>query len=60
MALINDWIVTKDAFTLSQKRSASPSPAKRQKPGYYPTRYSVTYDPDSREYTASIGGMTLR
>src|SRR5215813_8178870 len=60
MALINDWIVTKDAFTLSQKRSASPSPAKRQKPGYYPTRYGATYDPDAREYTVSIDGMTLR
>lgn len=35
-------------------------PAKYQKPGYYPTRYSVKYDPESREYTVSIDGLTLR
>ncbi|MGH9832704.1 MAG: DUF5602 domain-containing protein [Blastocatellia bacterium] len=35
-------------------------PAKYQKPGYYPTRYSVRYDPESREYTVAIEGLTLR
>jgi len=35
-------------------------PAKYQKPGYYPTQYSVKYDPESREYTVSIEGLALR
>ena len=35
-------------------------PAKYSKPGYYPTRYSVRYDPQSKEYTVSLEGMMLR
>jgi hypothetical protein len=35
-------------------------PAKYQKPGYYPTQYSVKYDPETREYSVSIEGLTLR
>jgi hypothetical protein len=35
-------------------------PAKYQKPGYYPTRYSVKYDSESGEYTVAIEGLTLR
>jgi hypothetical protein len=35
-------------------------PAKYQKPGYYPTRYSVRYDPESGEFTVAIEGLTLR
>jgi hypothetical protein len=35
-------------------------PPKYQKPGYYPTRYSVKFNPESREYTVSIDGLTLR
>jgi len=35
-------------------------PAKYQKPGYYPTRYSVKHHPESREFTVSIDGLTLR
>jgi hypothetical protein len=35
-------------------------PARYPKPGYYPTKYSVRYDPKSREYTVSLEGLTLR
>jgi hypothetical protein len=35
-------------------------PLKYQKPGYYPTRYSVQYNPESREYTVSLDGLTRR
>jgi hypothetical protein len=35
-------------------------PAKYQKPGYYPTRYSVKYDPEPREFTVALEGLTLR
>jgi len=35
-------------------------PVKYQKPGYYLTRYSVKYYPESREYTVAIEGLTLR
>jgi hypothetical protein len=35
-------------------------PAKYAKPGYYPTRYSVKYDPKSKEYTVSLEDMKLR
>lgn len=35
-------------------------PARYAKPGYYPTKYSVRYDPKSKEYTVSLEGMTLR
>ncbi|MGH9768697.1 MAG: DUF5602 domain-containing protein [Blastocatellia bacterium] len=35
-------------------------PAKYQKPGYYPTQYNVKYNPESREYTVSIDGLTIR
>jgi CRISPR/Cas system CMR-associated protein Cmr5 small subunit len=35
-------------------------PAKYQQPGYYPTKYSVRYDPVKKEYTVALEGMTLR
>jgi hypothetical protein len=35
-------------------------PAKYQKPGYYPTRYSVNYNPQTKEYTVALEGLTLR
>jgi hypothetical protein len=35
-------------------------PARYPKPGYYPTKYSVKYDPKSKEYTVTLEGMTLR
>jgi hypothetical protein len=35
-------------------------PAKYQKPGYYPTRYSVKYAPETGEYTVAMEGLTLR
>jgi hypothetical protein len=35
-------------------------PAKVEKPGYYPTTYSVQYDPQSREYTVALVGLHKR
>ena len=35
-------------------------PQKYDKPGYYPTQYSVRYDPDKKEYTVALEGMVLR
>jgi hypothetical protein len=31
--------------------------AKYQKPGYYPTQYSIQYRPDTREYVVAIEGL---
>jgi len=35
-------------------------PAKYQQPGYYPTKYSVRYDPIKKQYTVALEGLTLR
>lgn len=35
-------------------------PQKYEKPGYYPTRYSVRYDPNKKEYTVALEGLVLR
>ncbi|HEX8843219.1 MAG TPA: DUF5602 domain-containing protein [Pyrinomonadaceae bacterium] len=35
-------------------------PAKYQRRAYYPTKYSVRYDPTTKEYTIALEGMTLR
>jgi hypothetical protein len=35
-------------------------PQKYAKPGYYPTKYSVRYDPVNKEYTVALEGMVLR
>lgn len=35
-------------------------PQKYARPGYYPTRYSVRYDANQKEYTVALEGMTLR
>jgi hypothetical protein len=35
-------------------------PAKYQKPGYYPTRYSVKFNPQTKEYTVALEGLTYR
>lgn len=35
-------------------------PEAYQKPGYYPTSYSVRYDPVRKEYTVSVDGLTGR
>ena len=35
-------------------------PAKYAKPGYYPTRYSIKYDPVNKEYVVALEGMVLR
>jgi hypothetical protein len=35
-------------------------PAKYARHAYYPTKYSIRYDPIKREYTVALEGMTLR
>jgi hypothetical protein len=35
-------------------------PQQYQKPGYYPTKYVLGYDPVNKEYTSSIQGLVLR
>lgn len=35
-------------------------PAKYARSAYYPTKYSVRYDPITKEYTIALEGMTLR
>ena len=35
-------------------------PAQYARRGFYPTKYSVRYDPIQREYTVALEGMTLR
>jgi hypothetical protein len=35
-------------------------PAKYARHAYYPTKYSVKYDPIKKEYTVALEGMTLR
>ena len=35
-------------------------PARYPKSGFYPTKYSVKYDPKNKEYTVSLEGMTRR
>jgi hypothetical protein len=35
-------------------------PQKYAKPGYYPTKYSVSYDANKKEYTVALEGMVLR
>ncbi len=35
-------------------------PQKYARQGYYPTKYSVRYDADKREYTVALEGMVLR
>ena len=35
-------------------------PQKYEKPGYYPTKYSVRYDADTKEYTVALAGLVLR
>jgi hypothetical protein len=35
-------------------------PAMYARPGYYPTRYSVRYDPARREYTVALEGFVKR
>jgi len=35
-------------------------PEAYQKPGYYPTSYSVKYDPVRKEYKVSLTGLTMR
>jgi hypothetical protein len=59
--IFQEPMITK-AFLESKPNISEPvkQPAKVEKPGYYPTHYSVTYDPQSREYTVALVGLRLR
>ena len=35
-------------------------PAKYERNAYYPTKYSIRYDPATKEYTIALEGMTMR
>jgi hypothetical protein len=50
------------AFLDSKPNLTEPvkQPVKFEKPGYYPTDYSVKYDPQTREYTVAFLGLTKR
>ena len=50
------------AYLLAKPNVTEPLklPAKYSRPGYYPTRYSVRYDQEKKEYTVALEGMTLR
>jgi hypothetical protein len=50
------------AYLLSKPNATEPLklPARYARSGYYPTRYSVRYDPEKKEYTVALEGMTLR
>ena len=50
-----DFLETKPDVTENIKL-----PAKYARRAYYPTRYTVRYDPVTREYTVALEGMTLR
>jgi hypothetical protein len=59
--IFQEPMVTK-AFLESKPNFSAPvkQAAKFAKPGYYPTHYSVNYDPQSREYSVALEGLTLR
>ena len=49
------FLETKPDFTAPIKL-----PRAYPKPGYYPTRYSIRYDPIRKEYTVALEGLTYR
>lgn len=49
------FLETKPNLTVPVKQ-----PAKFEKPGYYPTTYTVKYDPQTREYSVALLGLTRR
>ena len=49
------FLKTKTNFTAPVKQ-----PAAYPRRGYYPTRYSVTYDPKREEYSVALEGLVLR
>jgi hypothetical protein len=50
-----DYLMTKPNFSTAIKM-----PSVYQRPGFYPTRYSITFDEKRREYSVSLEGLTWR
>jgi hypothetical protein len=49
------YLETRPDFTAELKQ-----PALFAKSGYYPTSYSVRFDPDKHEYIVSLDGLSLK
>jgi hypothetical protein len=49
------YLATKPNFSTPVK-----TPAIYEKPGFYPTRYSISFDEKRREYTVALDGLTWR
>jgi hypothetical protein len=53
--MTREWMLTKQTIQEDIKQ-----PKVYQKSGYFPTTYSVRYDDEAKEYSISLGGMTMR
>jgi hypothetical protein len=53
--MTREWMLTKQTVQKELKQ-----PQIYQKSGYFPTTYSVRYDDQAKEYSISLGGMTMR
>jgi hypothetical protein len=59
--IFGEPMITKDFLeTKTDVTEPIKLPAKYALHAYYPTKYSVRYDPVKREYTVALEGMTLR
>jgi hypothetical protein len=52
--ITKDYLETKPDFTAEVKQ-----PERFAKRGYYPTRYSIKYNAERKEYTVSLEGLVL-
>jgi hypothetical protein len=50
-----EWMLTKQTVQKNIKQ-----PQAYQRSGCFPTTYSVRYDDQAKEYSISLGGMTMR
>jgi hypothetical protein len=59
--IFQEPMITK-AFLESKPNLSVPikQATKVEKPGYYPTSYSVKYDPQTREYSVALEGLVMR
>ena len=53
--MTREWMLTKQTVLKDIKQ-----PQAYQRSGYFPTTYSVRYDDQAKEYSISLGGMTMR
>jgi hypothetical protein len=53
--MTREWMLTKQTVQEKVKQ-----PQAYQKNAYYPTAYSVHYDDQAKEYSVTLGGMTMR